>query len=267
MNKLYWLFLKTLLIEFSYKLNNLLQLADIFVYTLIFYFVGGLVDKVDLGPLQSYGGEYFPFVLFGLALSWYHSEAQQSFAANLRDEQVLGTLEALLATGTRLPVILAGFSVFDFLRVTLQVAGLFLFGIGFLGVQVFWSNLLPALFILLLSILAFLGFGFISAAFVMVFKRGDPLGWLVSNLSVLLGGVYYPVEVLPLWLQKLAVLLPLTHSLKAIRLVMLKGASLAEVWTEIFVLLLFALLLLPISLLCFRWALKKAVIEGTLAGH
>lgn len=267
MYKLGWLFRKTLLIELTYKVNNLLRMADIFVYVFIFYFLGLLVDKAALPALESYGTDYFSFVLFGLALSWYHKEAQYSLAANLRDEQMLGTLEALVATGTRIPLILAGFSLFDFVILTLQVGLLLFIGIGFMGVKVVWANLCSAVFLLILSVLAFLGFGFISAAFVMVFKRGDPLGWMVNNLSTLLGGVFYPIEVLPVWLQKLSSFLPLTHSIRAMRMVLLKGATLYEVKNELMVLAAFAVILLPISLTCFHYALHKATVEGTLAGY
>lgn len=267
MHKLVWLFRKTLLIELTYKFNNLLRLADILVYVLLFFFLSRLVDKAAMPALQTYGGDYFSFILFGLALSWYHNEAQQSFAANLRGEQMLGTLEALTATGTPTPFILAGFSLFDFFLVTLQVGVLIIVGIVFMGVKVVWANFLLALLILILSLLAFLGFGFLSAAFVLVFKRGDPLGWMVKNLSALLGGVYYPVEVLPAWLQKLSAFLPLTHAVRAVRLVLLKGVTLYEVRHELLILTLFAVVLLPGSLICFRFALKKVAVEGTLAGH
>lgn len=267
MDKLGWLFKKTLLTELSYKLNNLLRMADIFAYVLIFYFLSRIIDQAALPALQPYGGEYFPFILFGLALNWYHREAQHSFAANLRDEQMLGTLEALVATRTPVPLILAGFSLFDFCLVTVQVGILLIVSFVFLGVQVVWSNFFLAMAILILSLLAFIGFGFISAAFVLVFKRGDPLGWVVNNLSALLGGVYYPIEVLPGWLQKLSLLLPLTHSVKAMRLVLLKGAGLAEVRNEMLILAAFAVTLLPFSLICLRYALKKVTVEGTLTGY
>ncbi len=267
MSRLIWLFRKTLLIEMSYKVNNVLRSADILVYVLVFYFLGGLVDRVGIPAFGSYGGQYFPFVLTGLVLSWYHNEAQQSFSANLRNEQILGTLEALVATGTPLSAIILGFSLFDFFMVTIQIGLLLFVAILFLGVHIAWYNLLLTVGIVILSIISFIGFGLASAAFVLIFKRGDPLGWIVKNLSLLIGGVYYPVEILPKGLQKLASFLPLTHSLRAVRAVVLNGAGISEVVNELSVLVIFCLVLLPASLLFFRHAVKKAVVDGTLAGH
>jgi ABC-type polysaccharide/polyol phosphate export permease len=57
---------------------------------------------------------------------------------------------------------------------------------------------------LFLTICAITSIGFVSAAFILVFKKGDPLNWGFSVLSWLLGGVYYPITVLPEWLQHLA---------------------------------------------------------------
>ena len=60
---------------------------------------------------------------------------------------------------------------------------------------------------------------------VLAFKRADPSSWLVQGLSYLLGGVYYPVAVLPEWGQTLANILPITHALEAMRKLLLLGVS------------------------------------------
>lgn len=267
MRKLYWLFRKTVQINWSYKLSNLLKFANIFFSIFAFYYIGRLVDKAAIPALNKLSGGYFSFVIFGLAVNSYFNTSKACFNSNLYNEQILGTLEPVLATGTSFPVILAGLSLYDYANLTIQVAAMIALGIIFFGVKLVWSNLLLGLLILLVSILAFIGFGLVSAAFVMAFKRGDPLGWLVGNLSTIISGVYFPVEALPTWLQKLAVLLPITHSLRAIRLVMLKGASFYEVRNEFFALCAFAVILLPFSLFCLRYALKKVSIDGTLPGH
>jgi ABC-2 type transport system permease protein len=266
-NRLYWLISKPFLVEFTYKVNNLLQLAGLVFYTFVFYFLGGIVDKAGLPAVKAYGGNYFSFVLFGLAFSMFFSTAQTTFSSNLRNEQILGTLEALQATGTNLYTVLLGYSVYDFLQAVFRITAIFAAGILFLGVHISWANFWAALLIFFISIFAFAGFGLISAAFVMAYKKGDPFGWIVANLSLVLGGVYYPVEVLPVWMQKMSAFLPITHALKAVRLVLLKGVSLSEVMYEIYILIAFIAVLLPVSVLFFRWALKKAVFEGTLAGH
>ncbi len=129
------------------------------------------------------------------------------------------------------------------------------------------ANVGVALLALLLSLLAFSGLGIISASIILVTKRGDPVTFLLASLSTLLGGVYYPVAVLPAWLQALAALRPLTHALRALRLALLEGAGLAEVAPNLAMLALFALVVLPGGVWAFRWALRRARSDGTLTQY
>jgi ABC-2 type transport system permease protein len=76
--------------------------------------------------------------------------------------------------------------------------------------------------------------------------------------------VYYPISVLPGWLQSLSHILPLTYALNAMRLAMLQGYSLYELRFDILVLLGFTVILTPLSFVVFRKALKRAKVEGSL---
>ena len=113
------------------------------------------------------------------------------------------------------------------------------------------GNYTISLFILVLTILSASSFGIMAASFIMVLKRGDPITWMFNSASALLGGVYFPVTVLPEWLQKVSLLLPTTHALKAMRLTLLKGASAMDVAGEIGALCVFCVVLLPLSLFVF----------------
>jgi ABC-2 type transport system permease protein len=118
--------------------------------------------------------------------------------------------------------------------------------------------------VLILSIISFSGFGILSAAVVLVVKKGDPIAWLFGGASSLLAGVYYPISVLPDWLTPLSRILPMTYALDAMRLAMLKGYSLYEVRFDVLVLFGFAIILTPLAFLVFRKALKRAKKEGSL---
>ncbi|MEA2014576.1 MAG: ABC transporter permease, partial [Thermodesulfobacteriota bacterium] len=129
-----------------------------------------------------------------------------------------------------------------------------------------WARLPAALAVICLTIAAFSSLGIFSAGFIMLFKRGDPVNWGFNVISWLLGGVYYPVSILPLWLQKVASIIPMTHSLEALRLILLTDQGLSGLSDHLLVLGLWAVIGLPLSLLCFRAALNRARILGTL-GH
>ena len=120
------------------------------------------------------------------------------------------------------------------------------------------------LIVMVLTILAFSGIGLLSAAFIIVFKQGSPISWVMGTASVLLGGVLYPVTVLPPWLQSYAYLLPITYALEAMRQVLLNGATFSAIYKEMFALSLFVFFLLPLGLLAFGYGLKLARKEGSL---
>jgi ABC-2 type transport system permease protein len=82
-----------------------------------------------------------------------------------------------------------------------------------------------------------------------------------------MGGVYYPVSVLPLWCQKLSFFLPITHSLEGIRLALIRGHSVGDLRNEVIALAVFAAVLFPLSVLCFNAAFNKARRDGTLCQY
>jgi ABC-2 type transport system permease protein len=72
---------------------------------------------------------------------------------------------------------------------------------------------------------------------------------------------------LPAWLQPISYLIPLTYSLSAMRRAILLGHSLGELMPDVLALSLFAGVLLPLSFVAFRYAVKRAKIEGSLTQY
>ncbi len=243
-----------------------MQLLGIFPAVIMFFFLSRLVGNTISGPLSAYGGGYFPFVLIGIAVQNYLTVSLGSFSASLRESQLSGTLEAILATPVSLPSFLAGSTAYGFLLNALRIFIYLIVGALLFDAHFNWMGLPAVLGIIVLTIGAFSSLGIFSAAFVMLFKRGDPINWGFNVISWLLGGVYYPVSILPGWLQKTAWFIPMTHTLEALRIILLTEKGLSAIGENLLVLGLWGVIGLPLSLLCFRYALIRARIEGTL-GH
>lgn len=257
---------RDILNEISYKLSFFLQLLGIFPVVLMFFFLSRLVGTTISGPLEPYGGSYFPFVLIGIAVQNYLTLSLSRFSGSLRESQLSGTLEAVLATPVHLPCFLMGSTAYSFVFNALRIFIYLALGSLLFDVHFNWARLPAALGIICLTIAAFSCLGIFSASFIMLFKRGDPVNWGFNVISWLLGGVYYPVNILPLWLQKVAFFIPMTHSLEALRLILLTSQGLSSISKHLLVLGLWAVIGLPLSLLCFRYALHQARVKGTL-GH
>jgi ABC-2 type transport system permease protein len=253
--------------ETSYKFAFLMQFINIFISTLTFFFLSKLFGQAVVSRLEPYGGNYFSFVLIGIALFSYLQVSMQSLSSSIRQGQQLGTLEALLVTQTEIPTIILSSSIYSYILTSFRVIVYLILGVVVFGMEIGHANLAAGLVILLLTIVAFSSLGIISASFVMVLKRGDPVSWIFAGLSGLLGGLLYPISVLPDWLQNLSYLLPITYSLEGMRLALLKGYSLGALMPNIVPLAIFSIVVLPISVMIFGYSVKKAKMDGTLAQY
>ena len=263
-----WAFIKKdFLIELSYKLHFILIWLSAFGYIVIFYFIAKLFGKGASVYLGEYDGRYFPFVFIGIAFSGYLTIALTDFSRNIRTEQMMGTLEAIFLSPFRPSILVISASLWNLIFASISTLIYFLFGIFFFGINLSSANLLGAIIPFILMIISFSSIGLISASFVMIFKRGDPIAWAISLFSNFLGGAYFPTTVLPNNLQFISRFLPVTYSLRSMRLAILKGYSFKMLIPDVSILLLFCLILLPSSLWTFRYAVKKAKTEGSLAHY
>lgn len=258
---------RDLINESSYKFSFFIQFLGIFVSCLTFYFLSRLLGDAVIPYLKPYGGNYFSFVLIGIALFSYLGVSMESLSDSIREGQMLGTLEALLVTQTGIPTIIISSTLYNYILATFEVAIYFLVGIFLFGLDIGNANLTGALLILLLTITSFSSFGILSASFVMVLKKGDPIAWLFTSISQILGGLFFPVSVLPKWLQKLSYFLPVTHSLEGMRLALLKGYTLWALMPNVIALIVFSIIMLPASVLAFKYAVRKAKMDGTLTQY
>ena len=251
--------------ELSYKLSFLLSFTGVIFTTTSFFFISKLV-RPDSAGVQEYGGDYFAFVVVGLALNSFFTLGLNGFAAVLREAQTTGTLEALLMTPVRLRYVIIGSALWSYAFTAFRVMFYFIFGFA-LGMRVVNGNWLGGLVIFGLTIMASASIGIIAASVIMVIKRGNPVTTLFGSISSIIGGVWYSTDVLPAWLQFFSRLIPLTYALNGMRDALLKGAGWEILLPNIVALLLFCVVLFPFSLWIFRQAVISARREGSLAHY
>lgn len=248
----------------SYRGAVLLELFEALFGVATFYFLSKFVQTPDLARSLPSGSSYFAFALVGFAFFDYLSVSITTLEASLEEARQNRTLEALLVTQTPLPVILAGSAAYPFAALALRTCVYLGWGWLLFGFSPHEANWPGALAVLFASVLAFTGLGILSASYTLLFKRGNPAKWVLLGLSALVGGMMYPVTVLPPALQRIARLIPVTYSLEGMRAALLNGASWAGLWPSLAALLIFAVILLPLSFAVFSWALRRTKITGTL---
>jgi len=266
--RLLWSFLvRDFYNEVSYRIAFLMSLGGILFSVVTYFFISELIGDAAAPYLSEYRGDYFSFVLIGVAFSGYFGVGLSGFARGLRLAQTTGTLEAMIMTPAPLPVIVIGSAMWSYVFTTLRLVVYLLLGTFVFSVQLTGANYLAAAVILLLAILAFASIGIIAAGIIMVIKRGEPLTTLFGAFASLVGGIYYPVEIMPEWLQVVAKMVPVTYALRAMRLSLLAGATWSELIPDLVALSGFVLVLFPLSLIVFRLAVEKARRDGSLAHY
>ncbi len=168
---------------------------------------------------------------------------------------------------TSLPSIITGSALWSYIFTAFRVLVYLLLGTLLFGVSFSGANYVAALIGLILAIISFASIGIISAAIIMVIKRGDAHTGLIASVANLVGGVYYPVAILPRGLRLVAKLLPITYALRVMRQALLAGASWSELAPDLVALAIFCIVLLPFSLLIFHHAVQRARFEGMLAHY
>ncbi len=259
---------KDVKISVSYKLQFVFQFLRIFFAITVIYFIGKMLDAAGKNSiLREYGADYFSFALVGLAINSYLRTGLVTITNDIRQIMNQGTLEAMCATPTNYTWLMLCSSLWQFLFETVRV--LFYFATAFFvyGMRLPNANLPLAILIVLLTAPTFLMLGMISCSILVVVKRGDPINWVFSSLGALLAGTMFPVGVLPLWLQKVASCLPLTHSLEAMRRCLLTGADIGEVWINLLALSCFIVILIPLTAFTNRVCMKRAKMRGAFSTH
>jgi ABC-2 type transport system permease protein len=255
---------KTFLIESSYKLLFAGNIAGIFMGLITYYFIDRLFGHRVAPHLTEFGVSYFSYILVSTALFGYIAVGLSSFPDRISEEQVDGTLESILVTPARIGTVLTGMAIWNFIIATTDLIICIIFGIFIFHVDLSGANIVSVVLVLALSVLSFTGLGIISASFVIVFKRGSPLAWLMSAVEGIAGGTFFPITVLPGWLQVVSAFLPVTYAVKAMELAVYRGYGISDLKYYLIALFVFSATLLPLSVLLFGRAIKYAKKRGTL---
>ena len=176
-----------------------------------------------------------------------------------------GTIEYTLMAPIRRLTHMAGQTIF---AVTYSL----IFTAIILGVTVVLFNIdlssadLPAATVVLLSgSLSFVGVGIMGSILPLLFpERGSQMTHVIIAILLLVSGVYYPVDVLPKFLQDLSVVSPATYVLRGVRAALLEGVGVSALWSEIIAALLIGVATIPVGLWVFGLAERYAKRTGKL---
>jgi len=158
-----------------------------------------------------------------------------------------------------------GVSLFSVLYGIARTAVLLLTLAVFFDVSLANANLGGALVVILFGSLSFIGVGIMAAVLPLLFtERGEEMTFIISSVLLLVSGVYYPISVLPGWMQGLARVSPATYVLEGMRATVLDGRSTAELGQYLLPMGVIGLLTIPLGLAIFTAVERYAKRTGRL---
>ncbi len=230
------------------------------------FLVYSMVNILTIGLIGvSQGGEKVLFLIVG-ALSWgFFSVLSFEVAGSVAWERWEGTIEYTFMAPIHRTTYLLGMCFFAITYGLLRVVVMMIPVSIFFNLNLGNANLGAAFVIMVLSSLSFIGIGLMAAVLpLMSPERGEQATEVFHAVIFLISGVYYDISYLPKWLQPLSHISPATYSLRAMRKALLENAPLSSLTTEVWILLLTGLILIPLGFVIFSWGERYAMKVGKL---
>jgi ABC-2 type transport system permease protein len=215
---------------------------------------------------QAVDTEYLiMFLLVGTLIWHFLSIVFDAISEVIAWERWEGTIEyTFMAPVPRITHML-GQTAFSLVYGLLHTAAILAVVVLFFELDLSGANLGGSLLVLLAGSLSFIGLGIVASIMPLLFpERGAQMTHVIQATLLLISGVYYPVSVLPGWMQPAARLSPATYVLEGVRAGLLEGRPTSELLPYVWPLLVMGILFIPLGVMIFEKAERYAKRTGKL---
>jgi ABC-2 type transport system permease protein len=174
-----------------------------------------------------------------------------------------GTIEYTFMAPLSRSMHLFGMGAYAVLYGLIRATILFFAVAAFIGIHIPHANFGAALALLGIASVSFIGIGMMTSVLPLISpEKGAQLGFVAQGMMLAVSGVYYPVSVMPGWMQAIAKVSPATYALRGDRASIVNGAGLA--WSDVWPLLIIAVVAIPLGLAIFKRGERYAKKHGKL---
>lgn len=228
-------------------------------------FIGLGMERLS-GPNANVDSHYLVLYLVIGTLVWHYLSTVFYWITDLISiERWEGTIEYTLMAPIRRVTHMAGQTLFAVIYSLFFTSIILAVTVLIFNLDLSNANLWGGTLMLLSGCLSFVGISIMASTLPLLFpERGAQMTHIVIALLLLVSGVYYPVDVLPSFLQKLAIFSPATYVLDGVRLALLEGTRTLELWSYMWPALAMGVALIPSGLWVFEQAEKYAKRKGKL---
>ena len=226
-------------------------------------FIGAGVEDVSGTEVDT--AYLMTFLMVGALIWSYLSVLFDVLSETVSWERWEGTIEYTFMSPASRITHLLGMGFYAVIYGIAQIAIMLVAVSFFFELDLREANYWSALVVLAVCSVSLVGFGIVAAVLPLLSpEKGQQVSYIVSSLLLLVSGVYYPVEVLPGWMQAIATVSPVTYALEGSRAALLEGDSVVELWESIWPLLIMGVVFVPLGLYVFNLGERYAKRTGKL---
>lgn len=226
-------------------------------------FIGAGMEAISGQTVDT--GYLILFLLAGTIIWHFLSIVFDAISEVIAWERWEGTIEYTFMAPVRRLTHMVGQTAFSLVYGLLHTAVILAVVALFFRLDLSGANLGGSLLVLLAGSLSFIGLGIVASIMPLLFpERGAQMTHVLQATLLLFSGVYYPVSVLPEWMQVVARFSPATYVLEGVREGLLKGRPTGELWAYVWPLLGAGLVLIPTGVFIFGRAERYAKRTGKL---
>jgi ABC-2 type transport system permease protein len=226
-------------------------------------FIGAGVE--DVSGTQVDTAHLMTFLMVGALIWSYLSVLFDVLSETVSWERWEGTIEYTFMSPSSRVTHLLGMGIYAVVYGIAQIAIMFGVVTLFFELDLSEANYWGALLVLATCSVSLVGFGIVAAVLPLLSpEKGQQVSYIVSSLLLLVSGVYYPVDVLPGWMQAIATVSPVTYALDGSRAALLEGAGAAQLWEDIWPLVIMGAIFVPLGLWIFHIGESYAKRTGKL---
>jgi ABC-2 type transport system permease protein len=194
---------------------------------------------------------YFDFIAPGIMAMTVMMSVMTGLPVAISQEKEIGTMDGMMVAPVNRLSILLGKTMAQTARGLIQGAIILTLAIAIFGVTIQGSILL-VIALLLLGVFSFVGLGIVITSFTKDQETAQMLMMTLMFPMMFLSGVFFPIQQMPWYMQDIAKFLPLTYASDALRKVMVLGAGIPQISTELIILIVFGIVMIAIALPVFR---------------
>lgn len=204
----------------------------------------------------SNSSNYFEFVAPGIIAMTVMMSLMTGLPHAISYEKDMGTLDGMLVAPINRLSIILGKVMAQTIRGLVQAFIIFVLAILLFGV-VIYGNILLVVALVILSVFSFVGLGILITSFTDKEETATMVMMTLMFPMMFLSGVFFPIGMMPWYMQDIAHILPLTYAATALRKVIVLGAGLSAVWVEVAVLVGVGIVFLAIAVPMFKKAMTR----------